>query len=1144
LSPHSTYYTRDPTEDNITDTKNDAEDQDSKTENDTDSYSIAMNDTERKIESLAYKKVANKTRPIATTLPEEFRIVRRIPSDPLVDLPTLPTHPPEFEPGERYTRERMEAMPVNKDGFLWPEEVKLVHYLIREHEFAFAWNENEKGKFSDEYFDPVVIPTVEHVPWVLRNISIPPGIYDQVVEVIKHKIRTGVFESSNSSYRSRWFCVLKKDGKSLRLVHDLQPLNAITIRDSALIPMVEQYAESFGGRACYAMFDLFVGFDQRALDIKSRDLTTFQTPLGTFRMTSIPMGYTNSVQIQQGDITFILQEEIPHVTVPFIDDIPVKGPTTRYTDESGSFETIPENRGIRRFIWEHLLNVNRVIQRIKHAGGTFSGLKSYICVESTIIVGHRCTYEGRIPDESRIQKIRDWPICRNLTEVRGFLGTLGTIRVFIKNFAMHARPLVQLTRKNVEFEFGGEHLLAMEKMKYFAQQCPAIRAINYQSDNEVILSVDSSWMAVGFILSQLGDDGKRYPSRFGSIMWNEREQKYSQAKIELYGLFRALKAVKLFIVSVKNLTMEVDAKYIKGMINNPDIQPSATINRWIAGILLFNFRLKHVPGKDHASADGLSRRPQAPEDPIENDDHEDWIDTSYAFGVELLNWTNHSRKTTSSRFAKAYLPHSRKRSSQPTDWPSILIASLSQDQVEIPRTDRAKARDEEILRVQEFLEDPDKAKRPNDKDFKKFVRSATKFFVNKGQIWRKDRHGKHKLVIPSKRRLGLIRQAHDDLGHKGIFTVRNRLLEHFWWPNLDEDVKWYIRTCHECQLRLLHKIIIPPTVPNPGGLFRKVYVDTMLMPKAKGYRYIIHARCSLTSYPEWKMVRHENYTTIATFLHELACRWGAIEVIVTDNAPQYLQAAELFVEKHHIRHIKISPYNSRAQGPIERRHFDVRESIMKAAEGDESKWPDVAPAVFWAERVTIQKSTGYSPYYLAHGVEPLLPFDLAEATYLAPDINGPMTTEDLVALRAKMLLKRPQDLQRVREKVLKARWESVKQLEKDLGHRIKEFNFHPGQLVLVRNSRFDKGLTNKTKPRFLRPMVVIRKTKGGSYILGELDGALSKLRFAAFRLIPYLPRDIRAVPVTKLADISEDELEDLTHDSGNALDVDFDAETN
>ena len=53
----------------------------------------------------------------------------------------------------------------------------------------------------------------------------------------------------------------------------------------------------------------------------------------------------------------------------------------------------------------------------------------------------------------------------------------------------------------------------------------------------------------------------------------------------------------------------------------------------------------------------------------------------------------------------------------------------------------------------------------------------------------------------------------------------------------------------------------------------------------------------------------------------------------------------------------------------------------------------------------IQKSTGYSPFYMAHGVEPLLPFDLAEASYLAPKFDGLMTTEDLIAEQAKMLQK-------------------------------------------------------------------------------------------------------------------------------------------
>jgi hypothetical protein len=134
------------------------------------------------------------------------------------------------------------------------------------------------------------------------------------------------------------------------------------------------------------------------------------------------------------------------------------------------------------------------------------------------------------------------------------------------------------------------------------------------------------------------------------------------------------------------------------------------------------------------------------------------------------------------------------------------------------------------------------------------------------------------------------------------------------------------------------------------------------------------------SYLEWSMVKNENYKTITKFIHDhLLCRWGAIEIIVTDNAPQYLQAVQYLAKKFHIYHIKISPYNLQAPGPIERWHFDVHEVLIKAANGDESRWPDVAPSVFWAERVTIQKSTGYSPFYMVHGVEPLLPFDLAEA---------------------------------------------------------------------------------------------------------------------------------------------------------------------
>ena len=81
----------------------------------------------------------------------------------------------------------------------------------------------------------------------------------------------------------------------------------------------------------------------------------------------------------------------------------------------------------------------------------------------------------------------------------------------------------------------------------------------------------------------------------------------------------------------------MDAKYVKGMINNPDLQPNATINQWIAGILLFHFKLCHISADRHTGPDGLLRRPPLDDDPPDMDDFKDWLDNSYSFCITLLN---------------------------------------------------------------------------------------------------------------------------------------------------------------------------------------------------------------------------------------------------------------------------------------------------------------------------------------------------------------------------------------------------------------------------------------------------------------------------------------------------------------------------
>ena len=129
------------------------------------------------------------------------------------------------------------------------------------------------------------------------------------------------------------------------------------------------------------------------------------------------MGWTNSFQIMQGDVTFALKDEIPEYTIPYADDVPIRGPATRYRREDGTYETIEGNEGIRRFVWEHMEVVHRILHRMGVVGGTFSGRKLVLCLETVVILGHLCNAEGRVPDTERVQRIRDWPLCKSVTEV-------------------------------------------------------------------------------------------------------------------------------------------------------------------------------------------------------------------------------------------------------------------------------------------------------------------------------------------------------------------------------------------------------------------------------------------------------------------------------------------------------------------------------------------------------------------------------------------------------------------------------------------------------------------------------------------------------------------------------------------------------
>jgi hypothetical protein len=180
------------------------------------------------------------------------------------------------------------------------------------------------------------------------------------------------------------------------------------------------------------------------------------------------------------------------------------------------------------------------------------------------------------------------------------------------------------------------------------------------------------------------------------------------------------------LVGLARFTVETDAKYIKGMLNNPDIQPNAAVNRWIAAVLLFDFDLVHVPGTKHMVADGLSRRQPMEEDPQEEDDFEDWIDKVHGFAMEVLNWHGNmgyvksivsgghsgAMSSVSGRALALSITVSGTALGHPKriHSPRAYVYSLTESPDRIPWSKDAEKRDEELKAVEEFLSDPARRK--------------------------------------------------------------------------------------------------------------------------------------------------------------------------------------------------------------------------------------------------------------------------------------------------------------------------------------------------------------------------------------------------------------------------------------------------
>ena len=466
------------------------------------------------------------------------------------------------------------------------------------------------------------------------------------------------------------------------------------------------------------------------------------------------------------------------------------------------------------------------------------------------------------------------------------------------------------------------------------------------------------------------------------------------------------------------------------------------------------------------------------------------------------------------------------------------------DYGEFPRTLRAKQFDAWLPLVKQFLDEPKRPEGFKDDEWRAIFRFASQFVLDgNNTLWKKHELGLHQIVVEPEKRPTILPELHDRVGHRGLFATRHFVCERFWWPDIKKDVHWYVKSCHKCQLRQTTKIHIPPTVPVPACPMVRIHVDSATLPGR--YRYLVHARCATTSWPEARALTAETGIALGEWLYELVCRWCALSEIISDNGTPWVNALEHIGKKYHIRHIRVSGYNSQANGVVERAHFTLRDVLVKATEGDGTKWHSRLQSALWSERVTCRRRMGCSPYFAVTGSHPVLPFDFVEATYLVPPPGTVLTTEQLITQRAIALQKRAEDVAQLRSTVFKQRVQAALEFEKRFAYTTKNFYLASGRLVLVRNSAIEKSLDKKMKWKYTGPYVVVRRNKGGAYILSELDGTVFDRPTAAFRVIPYLARTRKLEIPDEWLDTSEERMQELeeSEDPGEgAVDMEGDEE--
>ena len=774
--------------------------------------------------------------------------------------------------------------------------------LLLKYWHVFSWD----GSFGTCRLLEHEIFTTKGLPISQKLRPINPNLEARLREQIDEWLAKDVIEPSKSPWNFPLVAVPKKNGK-IRWCVDYRALNARTEKDAHPIGSVESNLSSLAGSSIFSALDNAGAFHVVPLAAEAKEKTAFSTSWGHWHFKSMPFGLANGPATYSRLVQLVLQGIPSSMALAYLDDI---------LCHSSTFDG-------------HLESLSKVFAAYSAAGLKLQPAKCSFFKDRTKYLGHIVSAEGLMPDPDYVQVVSDWPIPRNRTQVRAFLGKAGYYRKYIKDYAAIARPLTDVLQADTfpdlkdkdPIPISAEMKQSFETLKTALLQEPILAFPDFSKDAKPFI-LDTDWSqsngAIGCCLMQ-EQNGHERVIAYAAKRLDSTQLNYAPTKGELFAAMFGMKHFEYFLAGKKFLlrTDHSSLQYIKTMT-----PPSLVEARWLECVTKFDFDVQYRKGSQHGNADALSRAEHLEAAvnalrPILDDTSEDPPLDS------LREWMKQGR-----------LPS-----------PDEVHHADPQLRFILKHWEHLKIVDESVV-----IDHPSKPQRR---------------------------------VVSQELFVKLATRAHVELGHRGAQAVCKYLTPRYFAYQSRILVTSVVASCNPCQTKTK-----PSSTGNrshfhrtqAGQPWQRLSIDFVgPLPVAKaGYKYLLTVKDTFTGYLEAIPTRDMLASTVAKALNtQIFSRFGFPEAIHTDQGTNF--TSQLLTDTCVALGIRLThtpPYNQRSN-PVERAHRDLQAALTALCSNRPHSWLEHLPAALFAQRVAVSSVTGFSPFYLIFGRQPRCALDLS-----------------------------------------------------------------------------------------------------------------------------------------------------------------------